>query len=54
MSASFSVGDAFLAFDASTIFVDGSLFGRFVFPFPAAAAGFADAGHEAVVFVEGS
>ena len=50
-AAPFSVGDAFFAFDASAVFVDGFLFGRFVFPFSSAAAGFADAGVEAVIFV---
>ena len=49
--ASFSVLDAFGALDASTVFVNGFLFGRFVLPFSAAAVGFADAGHEAVLFV---
>ena len=51
LAAPFSVGDAFLALDALTVFVDGPLFGRFVFPFPTAAAGFADARPQAVVFV---
>ena len=51
LASSFSMADAFWALDALPVFVDGFLFGRFVLPFSSAAVGFADAGHEAVLFV---
>ena len=53
-ASSFSMGDAFVAFDALPVFVNDVLLGRFVFPFSAAAVGFADAGRQAVVFVQGA
>ncbi|MDP7639092.1 MAG: hypothetical protein QGG73_05185, partial [Candidatus Hydrogenedentes bacterium] len=53
-AAPFAVADAFLAFDALSVFVDGFFLGGFVFPFSPAAFGFADAGGQAVVFVQGA